>query len=254
MAISLASLKKTTAKANPFVIVSGVEGVGKTEFAAQWPAPIMIRTTGENVPAGVEIDEFPEAASFDDLTDAIAALYNEEHNFGTFIVDALDGVEKLVWAETCKRNGWKTIEDESYGKGYVAADAVWDELLEGLKMLNEEKKMNVLVLSHVEISNFKDPMRDAYDRYQPKVDKRVASVLRSAADIICFLNFRVTIKTEKGSFGKEEKRAEGGGLRVIYLEEKPGFIAKNRYGMPAEVPYSKGTGYDAVVKYLPGAA
>lgn len=73
--------------------MSGVEGVGKTEFAAQWPSPIMIRTTGENVPAGVSIDEFPEAASFDDLTDAIAALVNEDHSFGTFIVDALDGVE-----------------------------------------------------------------------------------------------------------------------------------------------------------------
>lgn len=252
MAISLASLKKTTAKVNPLVIISGVEGVGKTEFAAQWPAPVMIRTKGENTPSGVEIDEFPEATSYADVSDAIISLINEKHSFGTFIIDALDGLEKLVWAETCARNKWATIEDPDYGKGYVAADAVWDELIDGLKILNEENKMNVIIISHVEISTFKDPMRESYDRYAPKVHKRVAATLRSAADIIAFLNFRTAIKTEKGSFGKEEKRAEGGGLRVIYLEERPGFIAKNRYGMPAEIPYSKGKGFEALAKHLPG--
>ena len=34
---------------------------------------------------------------------------------------------------------------------------------------------------------------------------------------------------------REVARAEGTGQRVLYLEERPAFLAKNRYGMPPAI-------------------
>ncbi|MBR0883873.1 hypothetical protein JQ608_43935, partial [Bradyrhizobium liaoningense] len=44
---------------------------------------------------------------------------------------------------------------------------------------------------------------------------------------------------------------EGGGTRWMFLEERPGFIAGNRFSMPAEMQFKKGEGYAALAKYLP---
>ena len=64
---------------------------------------------------------FPLARTFDDVMQALAALYTEEHGFRTLVVDSVDWLEPLVWAQVCKDQGWKSIEDAGYGKGYVNA-------------------------------------------------------------------------------------------------------------------------------------
>lgn len=254
MAISLSSLKKTTPPKDPIVFLYGVAGVGKDTLAAEFPNPILLRTPEENPPEGVEISTFPdEIADFDSLMEAVTVLFTEEHTFGTLIISAMSGIARIIEAETCKREGWKTLEDPGYGKGYVAADAVWDELIAGIRALRSEKAMKIVLIGHTEIKNFDDPASTSYSRYNPSLHKRAADRLLAAADIIAFLNHRVSIKTEKGAFGADKKEANGAGVRMIYLEERPGFIAKNRYSMPAEIRFDKGKGYAALAKYLPSA-
>lgn len=254
MAISLASLSKTAAKPNPFILLYGVAGVGKDTLASEFPAPVLICTPGEAPPSDVKIDSFGEIGSFEDIMGAIVSLYTEDHAFKSLIVSAAAGVEKIVWAETCRREGWKTLEEPGYGKGYLAADAVWDELLDAIRALGRDKAMTVILIGHTEIKNFDDPASTSYSRYQPNMHKRAAERVTAAADIIGFINHRVTIKTEKAAFGAEKKEAAGAGVRMIYLEERPGFIAKNRYNMPESVQFAKGKGYSALAKYLPEVA
>jgi hypothetical protein len=253
VAISLASLKKTTAKPNPFILFYGVAGVGKDTLASEFPAPVLIQTPGEEPPADVSIDSFGEVATFADLMGAIESLFTEEHSFKTLAISAAAGLEKIVWAETCRREGWKTLEDPGYGKGYVAADAVWDEVLDGLRALNREKGMFVVLIGHTEIRNFDDPASSSYSRYKPNLHKRAEERIIAACDVVGFINYRVSIKTEKGAFGAEKKEANGAGQRYIYLEERPGYIAKNRYSMPAEIRFEKGKGFAAIAKHLPEA-
>lgn len=252
MAISLSSLKKTKGVPNPLCLFYGVEKVGKTSLAAEFPSPVLIRTVGENPPSDVEIDSFPEVLTFAGLMEAIEALYTEDHSFKTLIVDAIDGVESLVWKETASREGWKTLEDPGYGKGYVAADSVWDEFFEAVEALRRDKGLTVILIGHTEIKNFDDPASTTYSQYRPNLHKRAADKIKAACGIIAFLKTRVSIKTEKGAFGAEKKEANGAGVRMIYLEERPGFIAGNRYSMPPEIQFNRGKGYDALAKYLPG--
>lgn len=251
MAMSLASIRKGKQDKPPFILAYAPAGAGKTELAASAPSPIFIRTPGEDYPAGVTPDEFPEAASFADVIEAIGVLANDAHDFQTFVVDAADGLERLVSAETCRRNGWATIEDPGFGKGYVAAAGVWGEVLEGLKFLRVERRMNVILLGHTEINRFDSPTSDPYSRYRINLQKRAADLLEAAADLIAFINFRVSLKKVEAGFNKTVTHGEGGGSRVIYTEERPGFIAKNRYGMPPSLDYKKGEGWKVLSKYFP---
>lgn len=250
MAISLASIKKATAGPNPIALIYGVAGVGKTSLAAEAPAPIFLQI-GEDPPAGLEIDTFGQLQTYDEVLSAIGSLYAETHDFQTVVIDSVAPLETVVWAETCRRNNWQTIEDPGFGKGYVAAANVWQEVMDGLKALRSDKGMNVILLGHTDISRFDSPTTDPYSRYRINLHKRAADILEATADLIGFVNYRISLKKADVGFNKTATHAEGGGTRVIYVEERPGFIAKNRYGMPPEIAYKKNEGWSALSNYFP---
>jgi hypothetical protein len=101
--------------------------------------------------------------------------------------------------------------------------------------------MNVICIAHAAIRTFTDPEQNAaYDRYQLKLAgqgaKTDASALwREAVDCVLFANFEVTTSTTKG---ERKAKAFGDGSRKIYTERRPAFDAKNRFGLPFELPLS----------------
>ncbi len=96
MAISLASLKRTTALAAPRILVHGVAGVGKTTFAAGAPAPVFICT--EDGLGTLEATHFPLARTFDEVVEALAALNKDDHDFATVVIELgrLAGATRLA--------------------------------------------------------------------------------------------------------------------------------------------------------------
>ncbi len=69
-----------------------------------------------------------------------------------------------------------------------------------------------------------------------------------------FINRRTSVKQVKASFGGDKtNKPEGmsGSERVIYTDERAGFLAKNRLnGAPASIPYRKGSGFTELSKYF----
>ena len=108
MAISLASLNRTTALKPPRILIHGVHGVGKTTFAAGAPDPVFVLT--EDGLGTLEMSHFPLARTLDEVMQALAALYTEEHAFRTLVVDSVDWLEPLVHGKVCKDQGWSSIE------------------------------------------------------------------------------------------------------------------------------------------------
>jgi hypothetical protein len=236
MAISLASLMSTTALASPRILIHGVAGVGKTTFGAGAPAPVFIPT--EDGLGTLEVPHFPLARTFDQVMEALAALYSESHDFRTVVVDSVDWLEPLVWARTCQDQGWGSIEDPGYGKGYVAALDLWRQYLEGLNALRNERGMTVIQIAHTDIRRFDSPEHEPYDRYVIKLHARAAALLQEHSDVVLFANYRIsTVKSDVG-FNKKVTRALGSGERVLYTAERPAFLAKNRFGLPDSVALS----------------
>jgi len=251
MAISLSSLKSSKSDNPPIVLLYGVDGIGKTSLSAEFDNPIYLPTEGERAPSDVDMPTPGTIESFGALLDVFEELLTTEHDFKTVIIDSLDGLEPLIWEATCARLGVNSIEEPGYGRGYVEADQEWSTFLSACAAL-ARAGLYVVQLAHPEIARFDSPVSDPYSRYGIKLHKRAAALVRERADVVGFLNYRISIKEKEVARQTKVAHAEGGKERQIHLNEGAGFVAKNRYGMPDAITYRKGQGFEALAAYWPG--
>jgi len=234
MAISLKSLKKTGVARPPRVVLYGTHGIGKSTFAAQSPNPVFIQTE-EGLDA-INVTAFPLCQSYEDIIDAIGSLAQEDHDFGTVVIDSADWAEQLVHKRVAKDNNVATIDAIGYGRGYKAATDYWKQILEGLDHLRADKNMQVILLAHTQVKRFDDPLADPYDRYQLDLHHGSASLISEWCDILMFANQQYsTVKSDVG-FNQKVTRAVGSGNRVLYTQERPGWQAKSRWPLPDQLP------------------
>lgn len=234
MALSLNSLKKTGVARPPRVVLYGVQGIGKSTFAAKAPNPVFIQTE-EGLDA-INATAFPLCKSFEDIIDAIGVLATEDHDFNTVVLDSADWAEALVHKRVAQDNNVATIDAIGYGRGYKAAVDYWRQILDGLDHLRNEKSMQVFLLAHSQVKRFDDPLTDPYDRYQLDLHHASASMISEWCDILAFANQQyTTVKADVG-FNQKVTRAVGTGNRVLYTQERPGWSAKSRWPLPDTMP------------------
>lgn len=233
MAFDLKSIRKNDAMAAPRIMVYGVEGIGKSTFGAGAPNPIYILT--EDGLGSLNVDHFPLATSFQDVMDAIASLYKENHAFETVVIDSLDWLEAIIQREIELKYDAK---DLAYGKGSLIAAERWREILDGLNALRNDKGMAVILIAHTTIKRFDSPEVEPYDRYQPKLQERSNAVVREWADAVLFANYKTIVKKDDVGFNQTNNRGISTGERLLFTSERPAYMAKNRYNMPESIPLS----------------
>ncbi len=210
-------------------LVYGVQGVGKSSFAASSANPIFIQT--EDGLANIECDRLPLARSTKDVLDAITALYGEDHDYRTVVVDSLDWLEHMVWDDVCAEFNVKYLEkaDGGYGKGYTYTLPRWRTFLDGLDALREHRGMAVILIAHARAEKFQTPENTAHDRFAPRLHKLASALVQEWTDEILFATYSAISDPARV---KTEKPPE----RVMRTCEGPTHVAKNRLGMPAELP------------------
>jgi hypothetical protein len=233
MAFDLASIKKGRDLKPPRIVVAGVEGIGKSTFAAAAPNPIFIQT--EDGLGSLDVARFPMVERIQDVRDALATLYTAAHDFQTVVLDSADHLELIVAREIEKTHDAK---DLAYGKGALRQAEIWQELLAGFNALRNERGMVVIILAHVQIKRFDSPETEPYDRYMLKLQERSSAYLREWADAVLFANYRTVIKKADVGFNKEVARGITTGERLLFTTEKPAYQAKNRYALPDSLPLS----------------
>jgi hypothetical protein len=218
--------------AKPYrIIIFGVEGVGKTMFAANAPAPIFI--CAEEGTAHLDVARFPTPKSWADVLEAVRVLTHEPHDFKTLAIDTFDWLEPLCWAHVCSLAGKPDIESFGFGKGYVAALEHWRLLLARLDALANARKMNIVLVGHAAIRRVDDPQTGPFDRYRMKVHERAADLLREWVDAVLFARYEVFAFEKNGKM-----RGRSSGARVIHTQWSAAFDAKNRFNLPEQLPLS----------------
>lgn len=230
------------------VLLYSPEGLGKSTFASNSPAPVFIGP--EDGTAQLDVVRFPQPESWEDIRDAIATLTREEHEFKTFVLDTVDWAEPLLWKSICASAGVTTIEDVGggFGKGYVAALDGWRVLLADLERLREKKGMHIILLAHSWVRPFHSPDLSTYDRYELKLHQRASGLLKEWVDAVLFGNYETFTDADKRT--KRVKGVSTGG-RLIHAVRTAAFDAKNRYGLPERMPLDWNDFFTAVQAHKP---
>ena len=219
--------------APPRIVIYGPGGVGKTSWAASSPTPLLIPT--EDGRGTLEVPAVPLVKSMQEMGQVLTEIRDSEHAYKTLILDSLDHLEPLIWrycVEQANKPAIKSIEDFGYGKGYVEALGSWRKVLGLLSEIREKKGMAIILIAHHEIKAFQDPTSEPYDRYQIKLHKSAAGLVQEWADAVLFATYEVhAIKGET-----DKVRGMGEGKRRLLCEERPTHVAKNRWGLPYELP------------------
>lgn len=224
------------------VVVYGPEGIGKTTFASAFPAPVFIDT--ENSTEFLDVARFPKPTSWTMLLQEIDEILNASSpkgrgsrnivagQFRTLVLDTADWAEALCKSHVCGKANVRGIEDFGYGKGYVYLAEEWGRMLNKLTELRDAG-MNVIITAHAAMRKFEQPDEmGSYDRWELKLEKKVAPLLREWCDMMLFANYETYVVETQ-----EKKKKAQGGKRVMYTTHHPCWDAKNRQGLADKLPF-----------------
>lgn len=234
MTFTLQSIQSGPQPTPPLIIVVGVPGVGKSTFASQAPDAVFIKT--EDGLGNLDVKSFPLATSWEDVNAQLDVLLNETHAFSTMVFDSLDWYERLIWDKVARDMKVPSIEGIPYGKGYAHAVDRWAEFYAKCVKLRDTKNMMIVFTAHSDVIAFDDPEKGRYSRYNIKLHKAASALSVEAVDAVFFANYDVVIKSDNLGFGNTKNRAMGSGTRFLYTQERPAYIAKNRYSLPEQIP------------------
>lgn len=224
--MTLANVRSTAHREPPRTLLYAVEGIGKSTFAAQAEAPIFIAS--EKGLAQIDAKAYPEPQSFAEVLEALDDLTVSDHTFKTVVIDTLDWVEPLLWAEVCRKNAWDNIEAPGYGKGYAAAVELWRLFLARLERLWEKRGMEVILLAHCHVKPFQNPSGPDYNRYTAAIHEKGYGLIKQWVSCVLFGQHEETTTDPK----KGKVKGISTGRRVLYTERTAAWDAKNRYGLP----------------------
>ncbi|MCW5775343.1 MAG: ATP-binding protein [Phycisphaeraceae bacterium] len=214
------------------VMLYGTHGIGKSTFGAMAEAPIFIPT--EDGLGDIECESFPLAQSLGQVMSYLESLYTGEHGYRTVVIDSLDWLERLIWAEICADESVENIEKIGYAKGYTYAIDKWRAVLGALDALRSDRGIGVILLAHAKIERFDNPETEPYDRYSPRLQKLASALVQEWCDEVLFATYRVHTRKVDEGFNKAKHQGIGTGERIIRTVERPAHVAKNRIGLPEE--------------------
>jgi hypothetical protein len=211
------------------IVIYAPEGFGKSTLASQFPNPLFLDVEGST--SQLDVDRI-ERADLPDLR-AVETALAEVAKIGpwkTLIVDTVDWLESMaldaIVADAASPK-IKGVEDFGYGKGYTLLKERVTILLSRLDAV-VAAGITVVLLAHSKVTKFEPPDGEgAYDRYELKLTKHVAPLIKEWADALLFGNWKTQIR-EKNS-GKLQ--GVGGRERLMHCTRAAAWDAKNRHGL-----------------------
>lgn len=210
------------------VVVYGPEGIGKSTFASRFPKPLFIDTEGSTTQ--LDVARFPKPTSWAMFSQQVAAFRKTDYQ--TLVVDTADWAEQLCIEDVCASAQKGGIEDFGYGKGYTYLGEKWGKFLNYLAEIAEYDGRHVVVLAHAAMRKFEQPDEAGqYDRWELKLSKKCAPLLKEWADMVLFANYQTIVVEIDG-----KKKAQGG-KRVMHTSHHACWDAKNRHGLADVLPF-----------------
>ena len=221
------------------IVLYAPEGFGKSTFMSQLPDPVFIDTEGST--KQLDVARFGDMMQdWNEILAAVHYVIDHPDCCKTLVIDTADWAEQACIAYTVSQGGQniKSIEDYGYGKGYVYVQENFQKLLSLLDKVIA-LNINVAFTAHAQMRKFEQPDEmGAYDRWELKLSKKDSPILKEWADIVLFGNYKTLVYEDSKT---KTKKAQGG-ERIMYTTHHACWDAKNRHGLPDQLPFK----YEAI--------
>ena len=212
-------------------VLYGSEGIGKSTFASCFPEPLFIDT--ENGTSHMDVRRIDRPQSWNELMNIVKEVAATPEVCKTLILDTADWAEQLCVNHVCTEYKKSSIEAFGYGKGYTYLAEEFNRLLAAFDAVIASGK-HVVITAHAKMRKFEQPDEmGAYDRWEMKLSKQVAPLIKEWCDLLLFLNYKTFVVASDNDTKKVQ-----GGKRVMYTSHHPCWDAKNRHGLPPEIDMS----------------
>ena len=211
-------------------LIYGPEGIGKSTLASKFPDALFIDTEGST--KRMDVSRLPSPETWQDLLNEVNWVSDNPESCKTLVIDTLDWAEAICIKDLFDGKG---VESPGYGKGYVM---LADEFMSLLKALDGviAAGIHVVCTAHAAMRKFEQPDEmGAYDRWEMKLQKKTAPLVKEWADMVLFCNYKTTVVNIDGQGAQKGKNKAMGGERVMYTTHHNCWDAKNRFGLPDKV-------------------
>ncbi len=219
------------------VVIYGQEGVGKTSLAARFPGAVFIDCEGST--SKMDLRRLPKPASWEMLNQELQYVLqtHKEKGYGSVIIDTFDWAERLALQALCQAKGVNGIEDFGYGKGWEYEAESIGKFLDYTEVLISAG-INVILNCHAITRKASVPEIDAeFDHWELKLGNKttnkIAPLLKEWSDLTLFCAFKTNVIATDDK-GKKHKAVSS--KRVMYTTKTAWWDAKNRFGLPEELP------------------
>ena len=226
------------------IVIYGPEGIGKSTMASKAEDALFI-----DLEAGTDqmnVKRVGSPRTWEELITTVKEIAGMPDICKSVVIDTADRCEVLCAQYICRRQNIPSIESLGYGKGYTILQEQFQKLLNALDTVIASGK-NVIVAAHAKMRKQELPDEaGAFDRWEMKLTRQVAPLLKEWTDALLFLNYKTFVVTTA-----DDTRKAQGGRRVIYTSHHPCWDAKNRHELP-EVLNLDAAGVAELYKRLDG--
>lgn len=206
-------------------VIYGPEGIGKTSLAAKHPDPVIIDTEGGT--SHMDVRRIDKPQTWDELIAIVKEIAATPGICKTLVIDTADWAEQLAATYIYSKYKQNSIESFGYGKGYTYLAEEFARFLAACDLCIAAG-INVVITAHAKMRKFEQPDEmGAYDRWEMKLSKQSAPLLKEWCDHLLFCNYQTFVVTSEN----DTKKAQGG-KRVIYTAHHPAWDAKTRETLP----------------------
>ena len=216
----------------PKGIIYGSPGVGKSTFGASATDSLVIDC--ENGVSAIRCQRTPYLATWPEILAWLQTIETEEHPYRTVVVDTCDWLLRRVEEHITGGdvNATLTGGGNAYGVGNSRLKNYAYQILLPIFDRIVNRGIAVILLAHADRREITDIDGITIEKTSPDIHEKLRSTIIEWSDFVCLA------------------RMDGEGNRQLITRETPRALAKNRYNLPATLPFDWSSFEQAVTSGL----